>query len=149
MTIQTPASAATPKQRTSPFMTAAAGALLALIAAAALGAWQASRDGGRTSGAQRAAALPVPTSAQRVAGPVIDTAPTYYLVASRAQAAALQAGLDEAEALRVTVREPLLAERVEQLESAEVEAEFLQAMHVLDSTRGTISLPPMRVIDLR
>ena len=147
MTIQTASIAAAPKQRRTQFITAAAAAVLALGAAAGLGAWQASRYGGTSTAQQPAASLPAPV--QRAVVRAADTAPTYYLVASQAQATAVEAALEEANAVLVTSGEPTLAARVTMLDSAEAEAAFLAATSGDDAVRATLGLSPVRVVDLR
>ena len=149
MTIQTASSAATPKQRTTRFVTAAAGAVLALTAAAGLGAWQASHQGGTSVAEPQAAAMAAPAPVRPATSRATDATSTYYLVASQAQAATVHAALEEANAVRATSGEPTRALHVELLESAEAEAAFLTAMSSLDAIRGTFGQPPVRVIDLR
>lgn len=149
MTIQTASIAAAPKQRTTRIIIAAAGTILALSAVAGIGAWQASRDGGTSTREQQAPSVPAPATVRTITSRVSDTTPTYYLVASQAQAAAAEAALEEANALRMTSGEATLTGRVEQLTSVEAEGTFRQAMNTADATRATLGLPPVRVIDLR
>jgi hypothetical protein len=149
MTIQMPGITAVPKQRKTQFITAAAGVVLALATAAGIGAWQASRDGGTTVGDQPAASIPVPAPVQRTVGRTADVAPTIYLVASTADAAAVYAALEETNAVRVTSGEPTHAHRVERIDSAEADAAFLEMMSIDDGIRASLGLPAVRVIDLR
>src|SRR5688500_14840757 len=102
MTIQMPANTAAPKPRQTQGRTAAAGVVLALATAAGIGVWQTGRDGGSSVGEQPATSMPVPAPMQRAAGRTADAAPTYYLVASEAEAAAVYAALEEANAVRMT-----------------------------------------------
>ena len=147
MTIQTASIVTAPQRRTTRFLTAAAGAALALGAVTGIGAWQASRDGGTRTTEQHVASAPTPV--QRVVGRAIDTAPTYYLVGSAAQAQAAGAALEEANAVRATAGEPSLAGQVETLQSAEAEARLLEAIADADTIRYGLGIPPVRVIDLR
>ena len=148
MTIQTASLAATQKRRRTRVITAAAGAALALAAAAGIGAWQAGRHSVDIAGPP-AASMPAPTTVSPAAGRGIDAAPRYYLVASPAEAAALQVALDDSAVLRAALGEPVSAERVALLDSAEAGAVFLEAASMEDALRGALGLPPARVIDLR
>jgi len=149
MTIQTASLAATPKQRTMRLLTAAAGAVLALSAVASIGAWQASRDGGTSTREQPSASVPAPATVRTIIGRATDSAPTYYLVASPAQAATVSADLDEANAVRATAGEPSQPSQIAPLESAEAAADFFHALNSGDAIRATLNLPPVRVVDLR
>ena len=149
MTIQRASVAAAPAQHRRRYLSAAAGALLVLTAAAGIGAWQLGRDGGTSNREQPSAAVPVAAPVRTSTGRTGDTAPTYYLVTSPAQAAAVETALNEADALRVTSGEPTLVGHVEQVESAEAEATFFQVMSVTDATRVALNLSPVQLVDLR
>jgi hypothetical protein len=144
MTIQMPSITAAPKQRKTQVLTAAAGVVLALATAAGVGAWQAGRDGGSV-GEQPATSMPAPV--QRAIGRTAAAAPTYYLVASAADAGAVEAALEEANAVRVTSGEATRAPQVTWFDSTEAEASFWSAR--AEQERAGPDLAPVRVVDLR
>ena len=90
MTIQTATIATAPKQRTTRFITAAAGAVLALSAAAGIGAWQASRDGSTSVGNQPAASMPATAARVPAVDPAAFSDQELYSRWLPAQAAAVQ-----------------------------------------------------------
>lgn len=102
MTIQTASIATTRKHRRTRFITAAAGAVLALTAAGGIGAWQITRSSGSQ---EPAAAAPVPsvsgdTPALSRAATSTPARETLYIVATDAEAAQLW------DAIAVTVPDP-------------------------------------------
>ena len=135
MTIQTTPIAVAPKQHKTRLITAAAGALLALIAAAGIGAWQMSRDGGTSVVEQQAPSIPVPAeraALAEAAGPVV------YIAATQEQAADLLRFSGELNALRTELGQPQVSVGV-----LVVEPHTALALDALPSAPGT------RVFDLR
>ena len=149
MTIQTASVAAAPTQHRRRYFAAAAGALLGLTAAAGIGAWQLGRDGGPSTREQSSAAVPVAAPVRTSTGRTGDTTPTYYLVASSAQAHAALIGIRDSDAVRLELGKAPLDQRVAQVDSAEAEAAFLQEMRVIDATRDSRNLSPIQLVDLR
>ena len=103
MTIQTAPIAVAPKRHRTRFITVAAGAVLALTAAAGIGAWQLGRDGTTSVGEQQAASPPVPAApaARAEASP-----PVVYIAATREQAAELRRMSGEFNTLRAQLGQP-------------------------------------------
>jgi len=125
------------------------GLALALALAAGIGAWQLGRDDGTAIGNPRAASMPAPAPAQRVGGRASEVAATYYLVASEAQAAEVEAALDEANAAREQLGESTRAHRVVPLDNREAEAEFRRGLDEANSILASRGLAPLRAVDLR
>ena len=143
MTIQTATIATAPEQRRTRFLTAAAGAILALTAAAGIGAWQASRGGGSET-----ATPPVVAVEQPIVARPVERAPTVYLVGTAAQAAAVQRGISEAAAIQAQLGESGTEDEVLLVASAEGEA-ALRLLTEQDAIRAELRLPPLHIVDLR
>ena len=145
MTMQTPSIAIpraprTPGRRT--IIGLAVGAALAV--AAGVGLWTTNRGGDATTVSQPTA--PVERS---VTMNHTDAGPTYYVVASQAQADTVQTGINEANAIRAQLGAAPLAAEVLGFASAEDEAFFLSALQEADTDHGGLGLPGVTVVDLR
>ena len=158
MTSQTASIAPTPKQRRTQFITAAAGAVLALVTAAGIGGWQL-RDQQSASTAGHEAAAPVSAA---VTPPAPTTAvredAVVYLVSSSEQADRVQADIAAArafvageaislpQATVLVVGTPEDAARVAELLGTEQHVHFTSgrpALRVVDLRPATTSAPPL------
>ena len=110
---------------------------VAVAVAVAGGLWQAGRNGSTETAPPPAATVAQSTDA----GPVEST-PTYYLVGSPAEAAAVQATFEQ---LGVA---PPLPEVVTVATTADADA-FLRMMGEQDAIRDSLGLAPVTVVDLR
>ena len=145
MTMQTPAIAIPRAPRTPGrrlVIGLAAGAALAL--AAGVGLWDANRGRDATTVSQPTA--PVERS---VTTSHSDAGPTYFLVASQAQADTVQAGITDVNAIRAELGEPLLDDQVLVVSAADAGAAFWVASQEADSMRQLLGLVGATIVDLR
>ena len=143
MTLQTP-SIVIPSPRRGPNRLLIGLAAAALAVAVGAGIWQAQRNdsAGETATAP-AAGVERPAGARAA-----ESAPTIYLVGSQAEAAKVQAFINEADAVRAHLGEPPLVEQVAVVAPENADA-FLRIMGEQDAVRAGLGLPSVRVVDLR
>ena len=149
MTSQTASIAPTPKQRRTQFITAAAGAVLALATAAGIGGWQL-RDQRSASTAGHEAAAPVsaavtppaPTTAVRE-----DT--VVYLVSSPEQAVVVQADINAARAFVAGEDVTLPRASVLVVGTPEDEARAAEMIGADQYSRLMSGRSDLRMVDLR
>ena len=144
MTIQTPA-IAIPSPRRNPgrrrlFLGLSAAAFAVAVG---VGLWQAGRDGSTET-----APSPVVTVEQPTGARPLERTQTVYLVGTPAQAAAVQRGINEADAIRAQLGEGGAGDEVLLVGSAEGEA-TLRLLSEQDAIRAELGLPPLQFIDLR
>ena len=148
MTIQMRAIATAPKQRKTQVLTAAAGVVLALATAVGIGAWQAGRDGGSSTGEQSATAMPAPV--QRTVGRTADAAPTIYLAGTQAEADAMRTTLgDDAARTEAVNMLPAPAAAVTVIETEDEHMRLLQLVGAADAVTAALGLPLLQVVDRR
>ena len=120
---------------------------VALVVAVGIAVWQLTDgDGADTVIApQESLAAPV-TAATR---PATATGPTYFVVASQAEADVLQASINDANMVRAQLGDAPLPSAVLVADSAEAETRILRSIVEDDAIRGGMGEPAITVVDLR
>jgi hypothetical protein len=132
-----------PPRRTTRQVGALAGLALVLLVAAGLLLWQVTRDGTSTGPTEAEVTTPAaPAIAARE-----QPGRTYYLVASQAQADALQQGINEGDVFRAALGTSPFAASVVLFPSVEAEVQFWSTMG--EQERAGQGLAPVTVVDLR